>query len=777
VRVSLPLEALDEVASWKDVQRIDVAAGAKVWQEPASVVTEGDAAHAADRARTRRRVSGTGVKLCALSDGVASLADSQADGELPGVDILPGQAGRGDEGTAMLEIMHDLAPKAELGFATALTSDASFADNIRALRFTAGCDVIVDDIIYFNEHPFQDGPIARSVNAVTADGALYFSSAGNSGNTMDGTSSTYEGDFADSGRGLLRFAGVAHDFDPGPGVQLLQPISPPSSAGVPVTLFWADPLGGAANDYDLYLLNAFSDVVGFSQNVQDGDDNPFEILGTPSLGGASLRLAIVRYRGESRFLHLNALGSRFSNSADGLVARVTPGMIRGHAAAADAFAVAAVPADEPYPLPLELGDPPHPPGPFPEPYTSEQLPERFTSDGPRRVFFHPDGTPITPGDFSSTGGLVRQKPDIAAADGVSTSVPGFSPFFGTSASGVHAAAIGGLVVSGNPGAGTAEVREAFDETALDVVPPGVDVRTGQGILRADRVLALTGGRPQPLVRAGTPVLAPVTGDGDAYLEPGETGTLDLPVTNEGDGRALGVRADVAANDPRATVAPGSRSYGNVRAAETRVRQFEIALAPDYPLGKRLQPSIRVGFDGRLSPTTAAPRIATGRPADTATAFAYTGAPAPIADNDPAGTSVPIDVAGVGYASGLTFSIDGTTCTADIGAPGVGIDHTFVGDLVATLTAPGGRSAQLFARDGGGGNNLCRVSFDDGAARAFSSVTLRDAPFTGTWRPDEPLGDLLDDPVDGTWTFRVADLAPRDIGAVRAVALHITDFVE
>ena len=88
----------------------------------------------------------------------------------------------------MLEIIHDIAPNAELGFATAFDSDASFADNIRALRFEAGCDIIVDDVLYFNESPFQDGLIAQAVNAVTADGALYFSSAGNEGNVADGTS-------------------------------------------------------------------------------------------------------------------------------------------------------------------------------------------------------------------------------------------------------------------------------------------------------------------------------------------------------------------------------------------------------------------------------------------------------------------------------------------------------------------------------------------------------------------------------------------------------------
>lgn len=192
VRASVPLAALERVAGSTDVVAVDVAARAITHQQ---VVSDGDKAHAADLARTRRRVTGTGVKLCALSAG-----------ELPAVDVLPGQAGDGDEGTAMLEILHDLAPNAELGFATAFTRDAAFADNIRALRF--------------NEHPFQDGPIARSVNAVTADGAVFFSSVGNEGNTLDGTAANWEGDFVDSGRGAGKFAGGAHDFDTGPGVQI-----------------------------------------------------------------------------------------------------------------------------------------------------------------------------------------------------------------------------------------------------------------------------------------------------------------------------------------------------------------------------------------------------------------------------------------------------------------------------------------------------------------------------------------------------------------------------
>src|SRR5262249_52928281 len=146
--------------------------------------SEGDVAHRANSARGVFNVDGTGVKIGVLSDGVSNLAASQALGDLGPVTVLPGQAGPpGDEGTAMLEIIHDLAPGAQLFFATAFTSITSFADNIRALR-AAGCDIIVDDVFYFVETPFQDGQapgvvsntnggaVIQAVNDVTASGAL-----------------------------------------------------------------------------------------------------------------------------------------------------------------------------------------------------------------------------------------------------------------------------------------------------------------------------------------------------------------------------------------------------------------------------------------------------------------------------------------------------------------------------------------------------------------------------------------------------------------------------
>ena len=112
--------------------------------------------------------------------------------------------------------------------------------------------------------------------------------------------------------------------------------------------------------------------------------------------------------------------------------------------------------------------------------------EAFSSDGPRKIFFNPDGTAITPGNFlfSSNGGLTLQKPDGAAADGVTTRTPGFNPFFGTSAAAPHAAAIAALVKSANPALSPQQIYGILISSTVDNMEPGVDRDSGYGILMA-----------------------------------------------------------------------------------------------------------------------------------------------------------------------------------------------------------------------------------------------------------------------------------------------------
>jgi len=807
VRASVPLSAVESLAGKAGVQHVDVAAQAMLANEggrvaPASkaelakrisgalaqakaapaaspgaitaaatqgsVVSEGDKAHGADAARQRFKVTGTGVTVGVLSDGVDSLAASIASGDLPAdARALPGQGGSGDEGTAMMEIVHDLAPNAHLIFATAFTSEQSFADNIRALR-AAGADIIVDDVVYFAESPFQDSGPAQAVIDVTNDGALYFSSAGNEQNVDDRTAGNWEGDYDASGQSIGKFAGEAHDWDPGPLTQVLNPVSD-DSAGVPTILQWNDLQGHSGNDYDLYAVGSDGSVLGFSNDVQDGNDDPFERFNLP-FGTAGL--AVVKFSGANRYFQLTPFRGRFEDRP-GLKAFNTPGVTRGHSAVPAAFSVAAVPAAAAFPREIAPGVP-NPSGPFPNQFSRTQQSETFTSDGPRRVFYNPDGSEITPGNLTSTGGFVRLKPDVTAADGVSTSVPGFSPFYGTSAAAPHAAAIAALILSGNPGISPAAVRSALTGTAIDIEARGNDRDTGFGIVMPERALKRTGATPQPLVTPDDPVITTST-DGDRFLEPGESATLSVPVTNRGDGTATSVSVQVTTPTAGATVTPANRSLGTIRVDVTKAATFTVRVPASFPLGGTVVLDIRASFVGALSPQSVTKTITVGEPGATQD-FAYTGPVVAIPDADDAGVSVPLAVSGVGNISRVTFSIDGTTCSTDQASPLVGLDHTFVGDLVGSLVAPDGTTVSLFEHRGGSGNNICQAVFDDSAARSIATAVSDDAPFTGSWRPESPLSALNGHAADGTWNFHVADEAAVDIGSVRAFSLHVTGFV-
>ncbi len=469
VRARVPVDTLEALAELPEITAIRPAAEATTNVE--TVFSEGDAAHRADLARNSYGVTGAGVKIGVLSDSVDHLSRSQAGGELQSVQVLPGQGGFGThsegEGTAMLEIVHDLAPGAELCFATAFLSAESFAENIRDLA-AAGCSILIDDVNYFDESPFQDGVIAQAVNDVSAQGVLYFSSARNAGNQSDGTSGTWEGDFVDGGSAGRR--GRFLDFGGGRIGNRVKS----SGSERRVDFFWADPLGAATNDYDLFVVDAQGFVVARSNDLQDGSQDPYESVRSLHSGE---RIVVVKASGEDRFLHLDIGRGRLAIS--------TAGAVRGHSAsdAANAFSVAATSAFRRR-VPFSGG--------------ANNPVERFSSDGFRRIFYEADGTPITPGDFSSTGGRVLLKPDLTAADGVVTSVPGFRTFFGTSAAAPHAGAIAALLLSFKPTLTPAQVREALQATALDIEAKGFDADSGAGIIDAQAALDFVAGLPNEI---------------------------------------------------------------------------------------------------------------------------------------------------------------------------------------------------------------------------------------------------------------------------------------
>lgn len=453
LRARLHADALELLAARADVRNIRPAERAMLGKINTS---KGDVAHAADTLRATYGVDGSGITIGVLSNGVDSLAAIQASGDLPDVTVLPGEAGSGDEGTAMLEIVHDLAPGADLLFATALNSRAAFAANIEALE-QAGADVIVDDVHYFAEAVFQDGIVAAAVESVSAAGVLYFSAAGNEGSLRKNTSGVWEGDFDSSGSSFR--GNPAHAFDGSSTRNGIVEDSP-----FAYLLQWSDPQGGAANDYDLYLLAPDgTQVISVSNDTQNGNDDPFEIIDSFSFDDSGRDLLVVRDGGSDRFLHLNANRGRLAFATDGQTS--------GHSAVPEAFSIAAVRASRA--------------GGAGGVFDGSEPVERFSADGPRQVFFTSDGNAITPGDFSSSGGELRQKPDFAAADCVSTATPDFGTFCGTSAAAPHAAAIAALLLElGGPEATAEDVRAALEAGAFDIEAPGVDLLAGYGLIDA-----------------------------------------------------------------------------------------------------------------------------------------------------------------------------------------------------------------------------------------------------------------------------------------------------
>ncbi len=467
IRARMQLAQIETLASKSEVRSVRIPAPMVTRQ--GAVVTEGDRAHRADEARSTFGLDGSGVKVCAISDGVDDLASRQAAGELPAddVEVLDGQAGVGSEGTALLEIIHDMAPGVYLGFATAFGGQEQFATNILNLRDVIGCDIIIDDVGYLFQSPFQAGVVSQAVEAVAADGAVYISSAGNDGSKAKGTSGTYEAEFVDSdanfedlfpGSGMT--FGSLHMFPSDNGLRISNQILFSGSA---LVLHWADPLGGSANDYDLCLANDdLSILFGCSNAIQDGDDDPFEFIGFAPSGSQAM---IVNFddEAETRFLHLQTF--------EGILEESTTGNIFGHPGSDAAITVGAADVNQASAN-----------GVFgPEDIVESEF---FSSDGPRHVFFDAAGNPFTPGNFTSTGGIVRQKPDVTAADGVTTTTPGFETFFGTSASAPHVAGAAALLKQADPTLTPDEIEDLLESTATDIEDAGFDDTSGFGLIDA-----------------------------------------------------------------------------------------------------------------------------------------------------------------------------------------------------------------------------------------------------------------------------------------------------
>lgn len=98
-----------------------------------------------------------------------------------------------------------------------------------------------------------------------------------------------------------------------------------------------------------------------------------------------------------------------------------------------------------------------------------------------------------------------------------------------------------------------------------------------------------------------------------------------------------------------------------------------------------------------------------------------------------------------------------------------VPHTYLGDLSLRLISPEGTEVLLFNRFGGAQQNLLETTFDDEAPLAIQDGS---PPYTGSFRPVEPLAAFEGEEISGDWVFRLIDHADFDEGTVERLDLHL-----
>jgi len=500
----LPLTAIDDLAALPQLRQASPAY--RPMTHVGLATSQGDQAERSDISRRFLGFNGAGQRVGVLSDsfnvsGDGSYAADIASGDLPGAGNPNGfttpvtvvQEGSGnDEGRAMLQIVHDVAPGAALAFATAGLNEIQFANNITALRTTAGATVLVDDIMFPQEPMFQDGFVAQAVDAAVAAGVPYFSAAGNADRD------SYEQAFRDSGVNLgtggtgqiPTTTFFAHDFDPGAGTDLFQRVTVPTGRTV-ISFQWADPFfsvsggAGAATDLNIAVFATTGAFLGGSF-IPNLTRDPVEVLSIDNSGGpAQVDIALGRFAGPDPALMKYVAFSPGANFVVNDFATNSPTSY-GHANAADASAVGAV---------FYLQTPAFGQNP--------PLLEPFSSAGGVPILFNTAGNPITP--------VIRQTVDIVAPDGGNTTFFGvdiaqdadaFPNFFGTSAAAPHAAAVAALMKQARPAATVNQIYSALQSTTIDMGAAGYDPASGFGLIRADAAMLALGGTFAVTLNAG-----------------------------------------------------------------------------------------------------------------------------------------------------------------------------------------------------------------------------------------------------------------------------------
>lgn len=414
-------------------------------------------------------VDGSGVRVGIISDSfdtgpVPTAADDVAAGVLPGPGnpcgyetpvrvVAEGGSGSTDEGRAMAQLVHGVAPGAELLFASTAGSNDQMAESIRLLR-EAGVDIIVDDVGLDDDLFFERGSAAVAVEEAVDAGILYLAAAGNYGEV--GAAGYPSAGFPISSWSTLTYrptacpAAVAEkagvpvdclDFDAGEGVDPELTATLPPNTEVGFEFFWGEPSDAVTTQFGLAVSDEATGGTVFRWADEGG--LPRMRAGVANLGDAEADaqgISIVRRLDEAAGVPPVAIlfsGDSHNELVDlehfrSIENDTVGSSLVGHQADPSTIAVAAVDAGT-----LGL--------------------ETYSSAGPSVTLF---GVPSP---------TLVQGPAVAGLDALPISFPlggGSSlTFRGTSAAAPTVAAVAALVKQADPTAEPAELRAALESSA------------------------------------------------------------------------------------------------------------------------------------------------------------------------------------------------------------------------------------------------------------------------------------------------------------------------
>jgi len=331
-------------------------------------------------------------------------------------------------GTACAEIVHDIAPDADLYLGMVSTE----LDIVQAIDWmqSEGVQVITMSLGFVESPNDGSGTQNDAIRQYVGSGQrLFMTSAGNE------RTSHWQGALTDAdGDGWIEFNAAGDE-------QLAIAPSVPAGEQIRVSLMWSD-WSVVDQDLALYLYREKPD--GELELLRRSD------FGQSGLGGQLPVERTIWTANETSSLVVAVEAQTVTRPIDiemfvsdwNFVGYVPDGSLSTPADVVEVMSVAALR------------------------YSSFSL-ESFSSAGPTNG---PGGT--------IAGG--SRKPDIGGYDGVSTVSYGTRAYFGTSAASPHVAGAAAVVLSANPGWTGGQVRSFLEANAIDRAPGGVDNDTGWG---------------------------------------------------------------------------------------------------------------------------------------------------------------------------------------------------------------------------------------------------------------------------------------------------------